>query len=194
MIDTVKSFVSSAVTTLVVILSTAAIATWILPLLVGARPVTVLSDSMKPTFSAGDVIWVDTSSQNVGLGDVIMYHPEAYNNERITHRVISVNTGTEKHYVTQGDANSAPDEPIIEDQIIGVVKPPLSFLGLDYSLMSIPFMGYLQKYFLYIGIVILVLVLGSSILTSRAEKKAEREAKKRENEKTADDGTQTPKE
>jgi signal peptidase I len=67
---------------------------------------TVLSNSMQPAFSAGDVVVtraVPTGS--VGVGDVIVFQPPA-RGEPVIHRVTSLRGGV---ITTRGDANPIDD-------------------------------------------------------------------------------------
>lgn len=176
-LEIVKTFANTAFTTALIVAGLLIVAIWILPVAFGAKPITVLSGSMEPTISAGDVIWVDTDKSNVGLGTIVVYHPEAYDETLVTHRVISVNTGLEKTYITQGDANGKADEPIVEGQIVGVVKSPLSFVGFDNGFMSFPKAGYLQQHLFEIGVVIVGLCVVYWIISSvRTKLKAKKEA------------------
>lgn len=174
--EIVKVFFNAIFTSVIVIAALVVAIVWILPMAFGARPVTVLSGSMDPTFSAGDVIWVDTDKENVGIGQIIVFHPEAYNNDLVTHRVIATNTGSEKTYVTQGDNNNSSDDPIVEGQIVGVVKPPLSYIGVENSFISFPKVGYLQQHLLTIGVIIISLSIVMWVISafiSKSRKKGE---------------------
>jgi len=172
--EIVKAFFNAAMTSVIVFAALVIATVWIVPLFIGVKPVTVLSGSMEPTFSAGDVIWVSTDKENVAIGDIVVFHPEAYDSTLVTHRVISANTGSEKVYRTQGDANGVADDPIVEGQIVGTVKPPLSYIGLESNVIAFPKVGYLQQHLFIVGIVIVglsILLWIVSALTSKLNKK-----------------------
>lgn len=84
----------------------------------------VLSDSMQPEFSAGDLIIVrNVSEDNVGVGDIITFNsidPFSFN-EIITHEIVSLTTYQDKvAYVTKGLANSQDDlYPVPYEKIVG---------------------------------------------------------------------------
>jgi signal peptidase I len=80
-----------------------------LPLALGARPLTVLSGSMEPTFAAGDVIVVERiAPEEARVGDVVTYRNP--HGSLITHRVRSVRArGGRFELVTRGDANNASE-------------------------------------------------------------------------------------
>jgi len=75
------------------------------------RPVTVLSGSMRPTFSAGDLIIARPEPlRDVRVGQVISYHVPVGSGQVETHRVIRIFHGGANPIVqTQGDANNSRD-------------------------------------------------------------------------------------
>jgi signal peptidase len=75
------------------------------------RPETVLSGSMKPYFSPGDMILVTPEpSRAVKVGQVISYHIPVGDDHVQTHRVVQVLRGGGHPVVrTKGDANNARD-------------------------------------------------------------------------------------
>jgi signal peptidase len=75
------------------------------------RPVTVLSGSMQPTFSAGDLIIARPEPlRGVRVGQVISYHVPVGDRQVETHRVIRILQGGANPVVqTQGDANNSRD-------------------------------------------------------------------------------------
>jgi signal peptidase len=83
----------------------------VLPRLGLYRPVTVLSGSMRPTFSPGDEIVVRPEPVSaVRVGQVISYQVPTDAHQVETHRVIRILQGGAHPVVqTQGDANNWPD-------------------------------------------------------------------------------------
>jgi signal peptidase len=75
------------------------------------RPVTVLSGSMRPTFSPGDMVLVAPEPiSSVRVGQVISYRVPVGAHQVETHRVIRIlHGGTHPVIQTQGDANNWPD-------------------------------------------------------------------------------------
>lgn len=85
-----------------------------LPLAFGARPLVVLSGSMEPTLTTGDVVVVRrVAPREVEVGDVVTYrNPEG---NLVTHRVRGVRPrGPRFEIVTKGDANNAAERWMIE--------------------------------------------------------------------------------
>ncbi len=87
------------------------LAVGLLPRLGLYRPVTVLSGSMRPTFSPGDmVVVVPEPVSAVRVGQVISYHVPEGVHQVETHRVVRILQGGAHPVVqTQGDANNWPD-------------------------------------------------------------------------------------
>lgn len=97
-----------------------------------AKPLTVLSGSMVPTYDPGDVVVVrQTKARELEVGDVITFQPVSDDPQLTTHRVVSVSYGSEGvRYVTQGDANDTPDrEPVAPAQVQGEVWYAVPLVG-----------------------------------------------------------------
>jgi len=80
-----------------------------LPLAFGGRPLVVLSGSMEPTLTTGDVVVVKrVRPEDAHAGDVVTYrNPEG---SLVTHRVRAVRRrGARFELVTKGDANNASE-------------------------------------------------------------------------------------
>ena len=83
----------------------------------------VQTGSMADTINAGDWILVQLT-KNIKLNDIITFKKD---DNFITHRVIGIYNKT---YVTMGDANTAKDDPITEDQIVGKVTHTFAKFGI----------------------------------------------------------------
>ena len=102
--------------------------------LVGYRVFNVVSGSMEPTYSVGDLIYVkDVDPNQIRVGDPITF----VLNENLvvaTHRVVDIDRENQYFY-TKGDANETPDaSPVHFNNVIGVPK------------FSIPLLGYVSDY------------------------------------------------
>jgi signal peptidase len=110
------------------------------PQVVGAdHSYVVLSGSMEPTISAGDVIIVNSvAASQIEQGDVITYGGE----RPTTHRVVGV---TQQDggpaFRTQGDANENPDPGVVP---ASEVKGKVMTLG--GALFVIPYVGYVIQF------------------------------------------------
>jgi len=89
---------------------------------VAGRPVlTVLSDSMTPTFKAGDILVEAPAAQRAAelpVGTVVTFHA---GNGLVTHRIVGVEGADGSvAYRTQGDANNMVDATLVQpEQIVG---------------------------------------------------------------------------
>jgi signal peptidase I len=118
----------------VILVCVAALAVGIaIPRLTGATPYTILTGSMTPTYPPGTLV-VDKPADpdSVGVGTVVTYQLESGKPAVVTHRVVAVTTTVtgEQRFITQGDANPAPDEePVRPEQIRGQVWYAVPQLG-----------------------------------------------------------------
>lgn len=101
----------------------------VLPRILGGAGLTILSSSMEPTYSPGDMV-VAVPQETYAIGDVVTFQPVSGDPTLVTHRIIAHNTGDEGvSYVTQGDANGNEDDPIVEAQIMGKVLYHVPYVG-----------------------------------------------------------------
>ena len=122
--------ISSVIVVLVVILAL---------LLVGARLIglnvyTVVSGSMEPTYSVGDLLYVKkVAPESIRVGDPITF---VLNEDLViaTHRVVDIDDENQ-HFYTKGDANEVEDAaPVHFNNLIG--KP----------IFAIPLIGYVSNW------------------------------------------------
>lgn len=89
------------------------------------RPLAIMSNSMFPIFSRGDMIIVkninEENIQNLTIGDIIEYRLDDH---IVVHRIIDIEESEGKLYFrTKGDNNNAPDTKYVTiEQITGIVK------------------------------------------------------------------------
>ena len=100
-----------------------------IPSVFGYSPVYVLSGSMEPFFSAGDMIIIHPQSQ-YEPGDVVTFYSEG---ELVTHRIIGESLAG---FTVKGDANNVPDEELVRAaDIVGkqvLVLPMIGSLALFF--------------------------------------------------------------
>ncbi|HOA84402.1 MAG: signal peptidase I [Clostridiales bacterium] len=102
-----------------------------IPSIRGKSPITIVSDSMSPTFKAGDLIignkLTDAEKPELEVGDIITYYVDLDGDgkkEINTHRIVDKYTdqGGYVYYVTQGDntaTNPTPDaDPVVYYDVI----------------------------------------------------------------------------
>ena len=106
------------------------------PLATGAVPLTVLTNSMVPTYPPGTLVIVrPVDTTDIRIGDSITYQIRSGQPEVITHRVVSIaSAGGTSTFITKGDNNDLPDStPVVPDQVMGTVW------------YSVPWVGYLNS-------------------------------------------------
>jgi signal peptidase len=124
----------------------------------GYRYYTVLTPSMEPNYSVGDVVLVKlANAEDIEVGDVITFNPSNDNDTYLTHRVTEKledydGTGV-TCFRTKGDANESEDSFLIDSsRVIGTVS------------VGIPKVGYIirfvqLKWYIVIPLVIMIFVL-----------------------------------
>ncbi|MFC4553854.1 signal peptidase I [Georgenia faecalis] len=113
---------SALLSVVLVVAVLAALALAVVPRFLGGSALTVLSGSMEPLYSAGDmVVVVPVDADEIQVGDVVAFQPVSGDPTLITHRVVAESLGGEggAMFVTRGDANGADDDPIEAEQIMG---------------------------------------------------------------------------
>lgn len=102
--------------------------------LAGYRVFNIISGSMEPIYSVGDLIYVkEVDPATVKVGDVITF---VLNEDLVvaTHRVVEINE-EKQHFRTKGDANDIQDgAPVHFKNLIG--KPAF----------AIPYLGYVSSF------------------------------------------------
>jgi signal peptidase I len=102
----------------------------LLPLLFGWQPFVIITGSMEPGISAGDVVLVSPDPViDDTLGRVISFEDPARPGHVLTHRVAAINDdGT---LTTKGDANPTADNvPVPQEMVTGMGRLLVQFVGL----------------------------------------------------------------
>lgn len=104
-----------------------------IPSLGGVFPMIVLTDSMYPQISAGDLIICNTlDPEDVRVDDVIsFFDPMGSGTSVVTHRVLEIveENGT-LSYRTKGDNNNAEDQVLVpQDKLVGIYRNRIPGLG-----------------------------------------------------------------
>ena len=96
------------------------------------EPISILSNSMEPTYSRGDVVIFKKLNNNeladIQIGQIIVY---SVGEKNIAHRVVNViKQNNSAKYQTKGDSNNANDMNLVEiNQIQGVYVFHIKYLG-----------------------------------------------------------------
>ena len=132
------------------------------PMPFGVGASVVLSGSMEPALSVGDLL-VFCEHKHYEEGDVVVYQS---GRTPVVHRIVELDGET---VITRGDANNAPDEPFGTAMIKGKV------------IASIPVVGYLiWALKTPVGT---ILTLAAAVLLMEMSYRKERQAKKNEQDK-----------
>ena len=102
------------------------------PLAFGDRPHTVLTGSMEPAISPGDVVIDEQIPPTAArVGDVVTFRDPEDQGRYLTHRVVGVRReGTHLWFVTQGDANNGREHwRVAADGEIGRVLYTVPWVG-----------------------------------------------------------------
>ncbi len=103
------------------------------PRITGSTPYTVLTGSMRPTYPPGTlVVTRPTPAQDIQIGDAITFQLKSGESTVVTHRVIGITKDPEGEpkFITQGDANPAPDADAVRAvQVRGTVWYSVPKLG-----------------------------------------------------------------
>lgn len=100
----------------------------------GIFPMIILTDSMEPEFSSGDLIICHTiDADEVKEGDIICFTDPAGNGTTtVTHRVTKVTTDENGGlaWETKGDANNTEDSTLVPaDKLVGIYQKNIKGLG-----------------------------------------------------------------
>lgn len=104
------------------------------PSIGGIFPMIILTDSMEPEFSSGDlIICRSADAEEVRTGDIIcFYDPAGDGTTTVTHRVSAVTTDTEGSlaWETRGDANHTEDPDLVPaEKLVGIYRCRIADLG-----------------------------------------------------------------
>ena len=123
----------------------------------GFRYYTILTASMEPELSVGDLIFVQLKdAENINVNDVITFNPSSDSDVYLTHRV----TEKIKNYQgtgvtcfrTKGDANDTEDSFLIdESRVIGTVS--FHIPGLGYVIRFVQL-----RWYIIVPIIIMIFV------------------------------------
>lgn len=122
----------------------------------------VVSGSMEPNISIGDLIIIDTKAKDYKVKDVVTFYD--VNGSFVTHRIIEIDGNK---IITQGDANNTIDEAISKDDIVGRYVFKIKGIGYLINSFRTPF---IMVMILVIGVLVVFLVStdkdGKAILTN----------------------------
>ena len=125
--------------------------------LMGMQVFNVISGSMEPTYSVGDLLYVKTvDPDSIKVGDPITF---VLNEDLVvaTHRVVKIDSAN-RYFTTKGDANETEDAaPVHFNNLVGT------------PVFAIPMLGYVSAYIqsppgMYVAIAMGVLLVAAVFL------------------------------
>jgi signal peptidase len=97
---------------------------------------------MTPAYPPGTLVIVrPVDPAEIAIGTPITYQLESGKDVVVTHRVVSITSSSDggRSFVTQGDANGAPDaKPVLPVQVRGAVWYAIPWLGYVNTLVNGP--------------------------------------------------------
>ena len=129
------------------------------PVIIGYRPLVVLSGSMEPILKVGGILYYQKINiEDYKKGDILAYATE---NHIISHRIVDI---TNDGFITKGDNNKVLDSKVNLNQVLGK--------GTNFS---IPYIGYYadfiynHKYILYFFTIYIVIDLINYNINNRSK-------------------------
>lgn len=101
------------------------------PMPFGVGAAVVLSGSMEPELSVGDLLII-SERESYEIDDVVVYQDRGM---AITHRIVFI---ADNEIITRGDANNTDDSPISREQIKGEVVLAIPFVGYAVNAIKTP--------------------------------------------------------
>ena len=101
------------------------------PMPFGVGAAVVLSGSMEPELSVGDLLII-SERESYEIDDVVVYQDSGM---AITHRIVFI---ADNEIITRGDANNTDDSPISREQIKGEVVIAIPFVGYAVNAIKTP--------------------------------------------------------
>ena len=140
--------------------------------LLGFQCYTVISGSMEPEYSVGDLLYVkEVNPNNIKVGDPITF---ILNEDLVvaTHRVVEIDAENQRFY-TKGDANEIADsEPVHFNNVIGVPEFSIPKLGYVSDFVQTPPGMYIT---IGVGIVLILLVFLPDMFGKKKENEENQE-------------------
>lgn len=95
------------------------------------RPQAIMSNSMHPVFDRGAMVVVQKADpMAVVVGDIIQYQMP---DRSMTHRVIAIDYAADgsgkRMFITKGDNNPSADQPVQANQVVGIVRAQIPYIG-----------------------------------------------------------------
>lgn len=103
----------------------------------------VSSESMEPLLHKGDIVIINYETDNIDVGDVVVYNATWFDHKPVIHRVINKQAVNGSYiYTLKGDNNQKEDPEIVYPKavIAKVVK-------INHQMLILPKLGYISLWF-----------------------------------------------
>ncbi len=96
------------------------------------RPYSIPTNSMLPVYGSGSMVVVQKigDPMDVKVGDIVQYQTTS---KLITHRVTEIESAAdgsgERVFIIKGDNNPSPDAPVKQNQVVGIVRGHVPYIG-----------------------------------------------------------------
>jgi len=158
------------------------------------NPLIVLSDSMEPVMSSGDlIVYERAEAPEIEEGDILAFvDPSGRDDVIITHRVLDVEGGGELSFRTKGDAVNEPDPFTVgEGDVRGRVIAQIPYLGYLFHHSRSPYVLFLMVIFpaaVITGVEVKnISKYANPVKAARAEREGERAEREEKRRKTRTD-------
>jgi signal peptidase len=171
------SSVSWIVTTLIIL-----VLLWGTSGLMGIKPSVVASGSMRPALEVGDMaIATNVNPDAIKIGDIIQY---VKNGEVIIHRVIEIRDDGNgvKLFITKGDANAVPDEPVSQTAVVGktiLIIPKIGWVSIYLKVAAADVFEFLSSSLATACAIMIFALVGSIFATYRYRNQPMRRIRRR---------------
>ena len=135
----------------------------IFPFANGWRTTTVMSNSMAPTLSEGDVVaFSEYDGSRLGIGTIVQFEDPVREDSTITHRIIGYNA--DNTYETKGDANQGADSvKVATSSITGVARMVSPYAGLPHFWLAT------GQYLLLVAWILATIAAAAAVMTPSSE-------------------------
>jgi len=118
----------------------------VIPRVIGAVPLAVLTSSMEPSLPPGTLVVSQTvEPESLAVGDVVTFQPMSGDPMLVTHRIVGLGLQADGDltFTTRGDNNGTDDPTILSDQIMGKVVYSVPYAGYATNLFTMTERGWI---------------------------------------------------
>lgn len=129
--------ISNLISTIIIILCFIYLLITVGPRLLGYQINVVLSNSMEPVYTTGELLLVrPIAASDVEINDIISFKGSGASDNVITHRVVGIDEDMQV-FITKGDANDSNDSnPVTFNRLNGIVEVNIPYLGYVYGVIQ----------------------------------------------------------